>query len=173
MCKGNRIPQKKWPFHHLFVTREGIYGRLALLHHHAVRKGMGGGLLGRPYFCRIRVLFLHHPPHTSASKASTQCMRIFLYTGWYVHTVWSVVRMNVDLRRAQPAWRLTIRVDTVASSYHCLLQVDYVFLWLSPPHLVKHQEREKEEKKCFACREAVWVWSAGDSDVHSSIPSSC
>ena len=109
LCKRNSVPQKKWPFHHLFVTREGIYGRLALLHHRAVRKGMGGGLLGRPYYCRIRVLFLHRPSHTSASKAaSTQCMLIFLYTGWYVHTVWSVVRMNVDSRRAQPAWRLTI-----------------------------------------------------------------
>ena len=26
-------------------------------------------------------------------------MLIFLYTGWYIHTVWYVVRMNVDLRR--------------------------------------------------------------------------
>ena len=95
------------------------------------------GLLGRPY-CRIRVLFLHHPKlllsHTlllhQKYTQSAMYMLIFLYTGWYVHTVWYVVRMNVDLRHTA---RLVgdnnafssfgCFVDTVASSSHCLLRL--------------------------------------------------
>ena len=76
----------------------------------AVRKDEGGwrALLSGPSAGLECYSSITHT-HTSASKASTQCKLIFLYTGWYVHTVWSVVRMNVDLRRASPAWRLTIR----------------------------------------------------------------